>query len=59
MMRRSLVTDVSGQYLGAIFNSKAVKAVPKLRLPAASLHRVTSQKSEDLIINPSLDSNTV
>jgi hypothetical protein len=53
-----LVTDVSVQPLGAIFSGKAVKAVPKRRLTAASLHRVTAQNIEGLIINLSLDSNT-
>jgi hypothetical protein len=53
-----LATNVSGQLLAVIFNGKAVKTAPKLRLTAASLCRVTSQKSEDLISYLSVDSNT-
>lgn len=54
-----LVADVSGQLFGAIFNGKEVNAIPKRRLPPATLHRVTSQKSEDFITKVSADSNTV
>ena len=47
---RQLVTDVSGQTIGPILKNQAVQE--EETLVNANIHRVTSQKSEDLICTP-------